>query len=187
MHFLPNLLPLMLPHGLVCLSSFPYCRISAVREPGSGAVVGLTYRLGRHVPGVAAALADVLSDLAGRGRGRDGEPNAASMAGSVPLRLTNSEAQRTACHLNPSSPSLVHACHVSYASHTLLPHPLYPASPPRPTQLAAAAWPPRRGQDHTAPRHRPLPGGRPRAERGGGGHKQRDCGCVSGLMGRIGA
>ncbi|KAG2449915.1 hypothetical protein HYH02_000021 [Chlamydomonas schloesseri] len=77
-------------------------RISAVREPGSGAVLGLTYRLGRHVPGVAAALADVLTDLAGRGRGRgsvwgraadDGgayggnqqECDAASMAGSLLL------------------------------------------------------------------------------------------------------
>ncbi|KAG2449939.1 hypothetical protein HYH02_000043 [Chlamydomonas schloesseri] len=66
-------------------------RISAVREPGSGAVLGLTYRLGRHVPGVAAALADVLTDLAGRGRSRTtghlpGQQTAASgLAGSLLL------------------------------------------------------------------------------------------------------
>ncbi|KAG2486471.1 hypothetical protein HYH03_014918 [Edaphochlamys debaryana] len=50
-------------------------RVSAIREPYSGAVVGLTYRLARHLPGVAGALADVLADLAGRGRawGRQGQ------------------------------------------------------------------------------------------------------------------
>ncbi|KAG2500118.1 hypothetical protein HYH03_001700 [Edaphochlamys debaryana] len=43
-------------------------RVSALRDPRSGRVIGLTYRVGRHLPGVAGPLADVLADLAGRGR-----------------------------------------------------------------------------------------------------------------------
>ncbi|KAG2500117.1 hypothetical protein HYH03_001699 [Edaphochlamys debaryana] len=43
-------------------------RVSAMRDPRSGRVIGLTYRVGRHLPGVAGPLADVLADLAGRGR-----------------------------------------------------------------------------------------------------------------------
>ncbi|KAG2491636.1 hypothetical protein HYH03_010007 [Edaphochlamys debaryana] len=52
-------------------------RVSALLDPRQeGRVLGLTYRVGRHLPGVAGALADVLADLAGGGRGgrRGGGP-----------------------------------------------------------------------------------------------------------------
>ncbi|GLC60193.1 hypothetical protein PLESTB_001583700 [Pleodorina starrii] len=44
-------------------------RVSAMFDPADGSVYGLTYRMGRHVPGVAELLRDVVTDLAGRGRG----------------------------------------------------------------------------------------------------------------------
>jgi hypothetical protein len=39
--------------------------VSALHDPSSGGVVGLTYRCGRHLPGLAEGLGDVLADLAG--------------------------------------------------------------------------------------------------------------------------
>ncbi|KAG2500149.1 hypothetical protein HYH03_001731 [Edaphochlamys debaryana] len=56
-------------------------RVSAMRDPRSGRVIGLTYRVGRHLPGVAGPLADVLADLAGRGRAWT--PEQAQAAGGV--------------------------------------------------------------------------------------------------------
>ncbi|KXZ43752.1 hypothetical protein GPECTOR_81g202 [Gonium pectorale] len=43
-------------------------RISRLVHPYDGSVYGLTYRVGRHLPGLAGAVQDVLTDLAGRAR-----------------------------------------------------------------------------------------------------------------------
>ncbi|KAG2500122.1 hypothetical protein HYH03_001704 [Edaphochlamys debaryana] len=63
----PSGLPLFGADNRCCLPGTLH-RVSAMRDPRSGRVVGLTYRVGRHLPGVAGPLADVLADLAGRGR-----------------------------------------------------------------------------------------------------------------------
>ncbi|KAG2500124.1 hypothetical protein HYH03_001706 [Edaphochlamys debaryana] len=60
-------------------------RVSALRDPRSGRVVGLTYRVGRHLPGLAGPLADVLADLAGRGRAWRRGGDEEDLAGSLLL------------------------------------------------------------------------------------------------------
>lgn len=58
----PNLRP-NLPSSL----HLPPHRVSAVRDREAKAVVGLTYRVGLHTPGLAATLSDVLHYMVGAG------------------------------------------------------------------------------------------------------------------------
>lgn len=136
----------------------------SVLHSGAGLVAGLTFRLGRHVPGAALLLADVLSGLKAALQA-DGTPGMQQQRGLLLLGRPGEAARQL--------PAAVACCSV---------------------RGAAVFWPPvlraslllrlcRCWQDDAAAQHCPPaePGagtGWPGPARDGGGHWRRDCRCA---------